>query len=109
MQELPAEISAVVRDVAVERLGIGWLARLRGRRELGMGSPPVDVEELLQAAVGKAQELQADVRPAELADRGARLGETPLAVGDVLGRTRPGQPGRVDDRLDVAVGEGRNA
>src|SRR5205814_754797 len=57
MQELAPEVGAIVRDFAAEGLRVRRLARTGRRGQLGMAAPPVAVEQLLESAVRKAEEL----------------------------------------------------
>ena len=104
--ELPAEIVTIVRNAAVERLGIGRAHGSGGRRALGHVAPPVSLKELLEAAIGEAEEAQAHPVAPELPHRCPRLAQPPLAVGDVHGRARSELPGLVPHRLHVAVSRG---
>ena len=104
--ELPAEIVTIVRNAAVERLGIGRAHGSGGRRALGHVAPPVSLKELLEAAIGEAEEAQAHPVAPELPHGCPRLAQPPLAVGDVHGRARSELPGLVPHRLHVAISRG---
>ena len=91
MEEFAAEVGAVVRDLAADGLRIRRLARTGGRRGLGVIAPPVAMEQLLEAAIRKAEELEADARALSGARVQRFLEECSLpaaAITDALERAR---------------------